>query len=117
LKDRIDSQIMTHYPESIDVGMNITGQEAWVNREGSPEVLVPAIFKEIIEQAAFEARDSEYIDQKSGVSARLTITAMEQLISSAERRAIIYDEPKTMVRVTDLYHIVPAMTGKLELVY
>ncbi len=117
LKDRIDSQIMTHYPKTIKVGMNITEQETWSERENTVQVAVPDIFREIIEQAAFEARDSEYIDQKSGVSARLTITAMEQLISAAERRAIINGETKTTARITDLYHIVPAMTGKLELVY
>jgi magnesium chelatase subunit I len=117
LKDRIDSQIMTHYPKTIEIGMNITEQETWSERESTIEVKVPDIFREIIEQTAFEARDSEYIDQKSGVSARLTITAMEQLISAAERRAIVNGESKTTARITDLYHIVPAMTGKLELVY
>jgi magnesium chelatase subunit I len=117
LKDRIDSQIMTHYPKTIEIGMNITRQEAWAERESSVRITVPEIFREIIEQAAFEARNSEYIDQKSGVSARLTITAMEELISSAERRAIVNGESETLVRITDLYHVVPAMTGKLELVY
>jgi magnesium chelatase subunit I len=116
LKDRIDSQIMTHYPKHIGIGMNITEQEAWSSRNGTA-VKVPTIIKEIIEQTAFEARDSEYIDQKSGVSARLTITAMEQLVSSAERRAIVNGETETVARVTDLFHIVPALTGKLELVY
>jgi magnesium chelatase subunit I len=117
LKDRIDSQIMTHYPRDISTGMNITEQEAWSSRNGKVKVSVPEIIKEIVEQAAFEARNSEYIDQKSGVSARLTITAMEQLISSAERRAIVNGESKTMARITDVYHAVPALTGKLELVY
>ncbi len=117
LKDRIDSQIMTHYPKDISIGMNITRQEAWAARDESIEVHVPDIIREIIEQAAFEARDSEYIDQKSGVSARLTITAMEQLVSSAERRAIVNGESKAVARITDVYHVVPALTGKLELVY
>ncbi len=117
LKDRIDSQIMTHYPRDITTGMNITEQEAWSARNGKVKVSVPKIIKEIIEQAAFEARNSEYIDQKSGVSARLTITAMEQLISSAERRAIVNGEGETSARITDVYHAVPALTGKLELVY
>lgn len=117
LKDRIDSQIMTHYPRDIGVGMAITEQEAWVARNGVVKVFIPDIIKELIEQVAFEARESEYIDQKSGVSTRMTITAMEQLISSAERRALINDEPEATVRITDVYHTVPALTGKLELVY
>lgn len=115
LKDRIDAQIITHYPRSIEVGLEITQQEAWANRD-SGDVAVPHFMREVVEQVAFEARNSEYIDQKSGVSARMTITAMEQLISSAERRSIITGEPAS-VRVCDLYHIVPALTGKLELVY
>lgn len=117
LKDRIDSQILTHYPKEIDVGMKITEQEAWIARNGEVAVEVPGIIKELIEQVAFEARESEYIDQKSGVSTRLTITAMEQLISAAERRALMNNESKTMARITDVFHMVPALTGKLELVY
>src|SRR5699024_2536111 len=78
---------------------------------------VPQIMEEIIERAAFEARQSEYVDPKSGVSARMTITALEQIISSAERRAIVNAEAETVARITDLYHCVPALTGKLELVY
>jgi len=117
LKDRIDSQIMTHYPKNIETGMKITEQESWISRNGDVSVRIPAIIKEIVEQVAFEARESEYIDQKSGVSTRLTITAMEQLISSAERRALINGETSTTARITDLYHIVPALTGKMELVY
>jgi len=115
LKDRIDSQIITHYPRSVDVGIEITGQEAWANRNGT-DAVVPHFIREVIEQVAFEARKSEYVDQKSGVSARLTITAMEQVISAAERRSIITEEPVS-IRVCDLYHMVPALTGKLELVY
>lgn len=117
LKDRIDSQILTHYPRELNVGMKITEQEAWVSRNGDVEVTVPAIIKELLEQAAFVARDSEYIDQKSGVSTRMTITAMEQLISSAERRALVNGEDTTLARITDVFHTVPALTGKLELVY
>lgn len=117
LKDRIDSQIMTHYPRDIDTGMRITEQEAWAARNGMIDVTVPEIIRKLIEQVAFEARESEYIDQKSGVSTRLTITAMEQLISSAERRALMNGENETVARITDVYHIIPAMTGKLELVY
>lgn len=117
LKDRIDSQILTHYPRELSTGMKITEQEAWISRNGEVAVTVPSIIKELIEQVAFEARESEYIDQKSGVSTRMTITAMEQLISAAERRAYLNDENETTARITDLYHIVPALTGKLELVY
>ncbi|MDR8390314.1 magnesium chelatase [Aliifodinibius sp. S!AR15-10] len=117
LKDRIDSQILTHYPRELKVGMKITEQEAWRSRNGTVTVHVPQIIKEILEQIAFEARESEYIDQKSGVSTRMTITAMEQLTSSAERRALINGENETRARITDLYHVVPALTGKMELVY
>ncbi len=117
LKDRIDSQILTHYPHNIETGLKITSNEAWINRNGQVEVHVPRFMAEAIEQIAFEARDSEYIDQKSGVSTRLTITAMEQVISSAERRAIVNEETKTTVRITDLFHSKPALTGKMELVY
>ncbi len=117
LKDRIDSQILTHYPRNIETGMQITQQEAWVNRDGGIKVHVPSLIKELLEQVAFEARQSEYIDQKSGVSTRLTITAMEQLISAAERRAIMNSEKEATARITDVFHMVPALTGKLELVY
>ncbi len=117
LKDRIDSQILTHYPRELETGMQITDQEAWKSRNGEVSVHIPSIINEILEQIAFEARESEYIDQKSGVSTRMTITAMEQLISSAERRALVNEEPETRARVTDLYHVVPALTGKMELVY
>lgn len=117
LKDRIDSQIITHYPREIDVGMEITEQEAWTSRDGHVKVQVPQLIKELLEQVAFEARESEYIDQKSGVSTRMTITAMEQLISAAERRALINGEERTISRITDVFHMIPAMTGKLELVY
>ncbi len=117
LKDRIDSQIMTHYPRDIETGMDITGQEAWTSRNGNVAVSVAPLFRELLEQIAFEARESEYIDQKSGVSTRMTITAMEQLISAAERRALVNKEKETSARITDLFHVVPALTGKMELVY
>jgi magnesium chelatase subunit I len=117
LKDRIDSQIITHYPKSVEVGMQITGQEAKIDRGSSTNVRIPHYVKEIIEQIAFEARDSEFIDQKSGVSTRMTITAMENAVSAAERRALHNSEDSTMIRVCDIFHTVPSLTGKLELVY
>jgi magnesium chelatase subunit I len=117
LKDRIDSQILTHYPRSLDVAMAITQQEAWQVRDGEIEVHVPHFLREIVEQVAFEARKSEYVDQKSGVSARLTRTALEDLISAAERRAILNGETETTARISDLTAIEPAITGKVELVY
>ncbi|MDZ7773665.1 MAG: sigma 54-interacting transcriptional regulator [Balneolaceae bacterium] len=117
LKDRIDSQILTHYPRDLETGMKITSQEAWVRRNGQTGIEVPQIIREMVEQVAVEARNSEYIDQKSGVSTRMTITAMEQLISAAERRSIARGQERTAVRVTDLFHMVPALTGKMELVY
>jgi magnesium chelatase subunit I len=122
LKDRIDSQIITHYPRTIDLGMEITEQEAWQNRADGKEdeavdVHIPRVFREIVEQVAFEARDSEYIDQTSGVSVRVTRAALEDLISAAERRALLNGESETTVRVSDLTHVEPAITGKVELVY
>lgn len=117
LKDRIDSQIITHYPKSVDVGIQITSQEARTNRADSPKVHIPHFVREIIEQIAFEARDSEYIDQKSGVSTRMTITAMENAVSAAERRAFHNKEDETCIRISDIFFTVPALTGKLELVY
>ena len=121
LKDRIDSQILTHYPKTIEIGIDITRQEAWQDRTASgadvPTVHVPHFFREIVEQIAFEARESEYVDQKSGVSARLTRAALEDLLSAAERRALLQGEHETTVRVSDLYALEPAITGKVELVY
>ncbi|MGD0337216.1 MAG: sigma 54-interacting transcriptional regulator [Bacteroidota bacterium] len=116
LKDRIDSQIITHYPQTMDDAIAITRQEAWVQRNGKI-LKVPKYFEEIIEQIAFEARKSEFIDQKSGVSARLAISAMENLISTAERRAILLNDETIIPRLCDLHHVLPGMTGKLELVF
>jgi len=116
LKDRIDSQILTHYPRSLDEAISITEQEAHVSRDAR-EVRIPHFFKEIVEQVAFEARKSEFVDQKSGVSARLTIAAMENLISNAERRAIILGENIVVPRICDLPHVLPGLTGKIELVF
>lgn len=116
LKDRIDSQIMTHYPRSLDDAIRITEQEAHIARPGR-EVRVPRFFREIVEQIAFEARKSEFVDQKSGVSARLTISAMENLVSNAERRAILTGENVIVPRICDLPHVLPGLTGKVELVF
>lgn len=116
LKDRIDSQIITHYPRSLSDAILITEQEAHIQREGR-DVRVPHFFREIVEQIAFEARKSEFVDQKSGVSARLTIAAMENLISNAERRAILVGDSVIMPRICDLPHVLPGLTGKIELVF
>jgi magnesium chelatase subunit I len=117
LKDRIESQIITHYPKTIEIGKRITSQEA--NLEGKPieKIHVPELMKDLIEQVAVEARKSEYVDEKSGVSARLTISAYENLISAAERRIYLNNEEITVVRIADLIGIIPAITGKVELVY
>ena len=117
LKDRIESQIVTHYPKSIEVGKKITEQEASVKAEQKDLVIVNELIKTLIEQIAVEARESEYVDSKSGVSARLTISAYESLLSTAERRALINGESSTHVRISDLYGVISAICGKVELVY
>ncbi|WP_338377365.1 magnesium chelatase [uncultured Flavobacterium sp.] len=117
LKDRIGSQILTHYPESIGIARTITQQESKLDKDQSETVYVPSLAKDLLEQIAFEARDSEFIDAKSGVSARMSITAYENLISTAERRALLAGEDKTTVRLSDFLGITPAITGKVELVY
>jgi len=117
LKDRIDSQIVTHYPKSIEIGKKITMQEAVVKTEQKGMVKTNDIIADLIEQIALEARESEYVDAKSGVSARMTISAYENLLSAAERRALINGEKETYVRIADLYGVVPAICGKVELVY
>ncbi|AOM77761.1 sigma 54-interacting transcriptional regulator [Pedobacter steynii] len=117
LKDRIESQILTHYPKTIAISRKITFQEAKISEEQKAGIEADGLVKDLVEQVAFEARQSEFIDQKSGVSARLTISAYENLISSAERRMLVNREKKTFVRLSDLVGIVPAITGKIELVY
>ena len=117
LKDRIESQILTHYPRSIETSLAITEQEANIYQEQSDKVTISDLVKRLIEQVAFEARASEFVDKKSGVSARLTIAAYENAISSAERRAIINNEKQTQVWISDLVGIIPSITGKIELVY
>jgi len=117
LKDRIDSQIITHYPQSIEVGKLITGQEARIKEEQEKAIEINELAKDLVEQIAFEARNNEYVDAKSGVSARLTISAYENLKSAAERRLLLNNETNTHVRVSDMVGIIPAITGKVELVY
>ena len=117
LKDRIGSQILTHYPENIAIARTITEQEAKINESQARMVHVPSLAKDLLEQISFAARDSDYIDVKSGVSARMTITAYENLISTAERRALKQGLDKTTVRLSDFMGIIPAITGKVELVY
>ncbi len=117
LKDRIGSQILTHYPESIQTARKITEQEAKLNSNQSESIHVPSLAKDLLEQISFEARESEYIDNKSGVSARLSITAYENLLSTAERRALKSGSEKTTVRLSDFMGIIPAITGKVELAY
>src|SRR4030095_6737771 len=117
LKDRIESQILTHYPKDIETSLAITEQEADVLEEQKQKVTASDMVKRLIEQVAFEARSNEYVDKKSGVSARLTITAFENVMSSAERRAIIHNENQTQVWISDMAGIIPSITGKIELVY
>ena len=117
LKDRIESQILTHYPKTVEVARAITRQEARLTPEQREMIEVPDLLEILLEQLAFAARDSEYIDEKSGVSARLSISAYENLASTAERRALINGEDKTTARITDFWGVVPAITGKVELVY
>ena len=117
LKDRIGSQILTHYPETIKIARTITEQEAKLDLLQSDAVYVPSLAKDLLEQISFEARESEYIDNKSGVSARMSITAFENLLSTAERRALKSGMDKTSVRLSDFMGIIPAITGKVELVY
>ncbi|TYA92302.1 MoxR family ATPase [Seonamhaeicola marinus] len=117
LKDRIGSQILTHYPEDIKTARLITEQESNLVEGQKQSVYVPELAKDLLEQIVFEARDSDYIDAKSGVSARLSITAFENLLSTAERRALISGEDKTFLRLSDFIGVIPAITGKVELVY
>ncbi len=117
LKDRIGSQILTHYPKSIALSKSITRQESRLSATQKENVVVNELLATLVERIAFEARESEYVDSKSGVSARLTITAFENLVSTAERRMLLNGESKTFVRVSDLFGVIPAVNGKIELVY
>jgi magnesium chelatase subunit I len=116
LKDRIGSEVRTHYPATVEEGISITQQEAWAERSGPP-LQVPQYIREIVEQIAFCAREDKKIDKRSGVSQRLPISCMENVISNAERRAILNQEQSVVPRVSDIYAALPAITGKLELEY
>lgn len=117
LKDRIGSQILTHYPLDIETARTITHQEANILKKQKDNIAVPDLAKDLLEQIVFEARESEYVDAKSGISARLSISAYENLISTAERRSLLNNEDKTVVRLSDFMGVIPAITGKIELVY
>jgi magnesium chelatase subunit I len=116
LKDRIGSEIQTHYPEAVETGMQITEQEAWTNRGGRP-VRIPDFIAEVVERIAFEARDDKRIDKRSGVSQRMPITVLENIVSNAERRSIVTGEDEIVPRIGDIYAALPAITGKIELEY
>ncbi len=116
LKDRIGSEIQTHYPESVETGIEITAQEAWTQRGGLP-VRIPDFVAEVVERIAFEARDDKRIDKRSGVSQRMPITILENIVSNAERRSLITGEREIVPRIGDIYAALPAITGKIELEY
>jgi magnesium chelatase subunit I len=118
LKDRIGSEIVTHYPETVELGMAITEQEAWTRRaDAGRAVRVPDFLAEVVERVAFEARTDKRVDKRSGVSQRMPITVMENVVSNAERRAVQTGEPEIVPRIADIYAALPAITGKLELEY
>jgi magnesium chelatase subunit I len=118
LKDRIGSEIITHYPRSVELGMAITWQEAWTERDaGAPKARIPELIREVVERIAFEARGDKRVDRRSGVSQRLPISVLENAVSSAERRALAHQEAEAVPRIADLYAALPSITGKLELEY
>ncbi|MGB9178552.1 MAG: hypothetical protein WCB68_04830 [Pyrinomonadaceae bacterium] len=119
LKDRIGAEISTHYPTDLQLGVEITRQEAWTNRNSLDgfRLNIPDFIRDLIEQIAFEARDDQRIDKRSGVSQRLPITVLESVISNAERRALLTDEEQIVPRISDIYAAAPSMTGKIELEY
>jgi magnesium chelatase subunit I len=116
LKDRIGSEVITHYPRSVQLGMVITAQEAWTQRGGLP-LDIPDFVLEVIERVAFEAREDKRVDKRSGVSQRLPISVLENAISNAERRSTLLNEDRIVPRISDVYAAVPSITGKLELEY
>lgn len=117
LRDRISSQILTHYPRTVAESRQITGQESWTERGSDVEVAIPDYLRDIVEHVAFEARSSEFVDQNSGVSARMTISLMENVHSNAERRGVCTGASSTVARVSDVVAASSAITGKIELVY
>src|SRR5204863_7640481 len=116
LKDRIGSEVRTHYPATVEEGIEITAQEAWTRREGR-QLSIPKYVYEVIERVAFSAREDKKIDKRSGVSQRLPISCLENVISNAERRAILCGETDVVPRLADVYSAIPAITGKVELEY
>src|SRR5216117_4524742 len=117
LKDRIGAEIRTHYPATIEEGMTITAQEAWVGRDSGKRIDVPQYLRQVVEEIAFQAREDKRVDRRSGVSQRLPITTLESLVSSAEQRAARNGEKSVVARVADVYAALPAITGKMELEY
>src|SRR5688572_2786287 len=117
LKDRIDSQILTHYPQKVEIARRITEQEAWLERDHHATIEIPTYVRDLIESIAFVARESELVDQSSGVSARLTIAAIELLQSNLERRAALTGDAYVFPRLSDFSMVLPAITGKVEMVY
>jgi magnesium chelatase subunit I len=117
LKDRLGAEIRTHYPASIEEGMTITAQEAWVGRDSGRKIEVPQYLRQVVEEIAFQAREDKRVDRRSGVSQRLPITTLESMVSSAEQRAARTGERNVVARVADVYAALPAMTGKMELEY
>jgi magnesium chelatase subunit I len=118
LKDRIGAEIQTHYPKNLKIGVEITKQEAWINRDfNGARLEIPEFVLEVIEQIAFEARDDQRVDKRSGVSQRLPITVLETVVSNAERRSLLAGEKEIVPRIADIYAAIPAMTGKMELEY
>jgi len=117
LKDRLGAEVRTHYPSTIEEGMTITNQEAWMERDSEIKVQVPQYLREVIEEIAFQAREDKRVDRRSGVSQRLPITTLESVVSSAEQRSARLGECRAVARVADVYAALPAITGKLELEY
>ena len=117
LKDRIGSEIRTHYPATIAEGMSITSQESWTERDGKKRVEVPDYIREVVEEIAFQAREDKRVDKRSGVSQRLPISTLENVLSNAEQRAVRSRDSAVVARVSDLYAAIPSMTGKFELEY
>ncbi len=117
LKDRIGAEVRTHYPATLEEGMTITQQEAWVGRDSGRKIEVPAYLREVVEEIAFQAREDKRVDRRSGVSQRLPITTLESVVSNAEQRAARTGEKSSVARIADIYAALPAITGKLELEY